>query len=115
MALGMLEHFDLDPFDADDIEVRHLQIETMKAAFADVYQYVGDADYMRDVSAADLLDSAYLEQRARTINREKATLFSHGKLPQGGTIYLTAADASGMMVSFIQSNYMGFGLSLIHI
>ena len=31
----------------------------------------------------------------------------------GGTIYLSAADSSGMMVSFIQSNYMGFGSGVV--
>lgn len=113
MALGMLNHFDLDQYAADDIEVRHLQIEAMKAAFADVYQYVGDQDYMDKVTAADLLDDAYLEQRARSINIDKATHFSAGKPPQGGTIYLTAADASGMMVSYIQSNFMGFGSGVV--
>ena len=113
MALGMLEHFDLDPYQADDVVVRHLQIETMKAAFADVYQHVGDPDYMHAVSADDLLDDAYLSERARTIKKDSATLFSSGKPPGGGTIYLTAADASGMMVSFIQSNFMGFGSGVV--
>ncbi|MEM7260276.1 MAG: gamma-glutamyltransferase, partial [Pseudomonadota bacterium] len=113
MALGMLEHFDLDELEADSVDARHLQIECMKAAFADVYQYVGDQDYMHEVSAADLLDAGYLEQRARSISKDKATLFSHGNPPQGGTIYLTAADANGMMVSFIQSNYMGFGSGVV--
>jgi gamma-glutamyltranspeptidase/glutathione hydrolase len=39
--------------------------------------------------------------------------FAAGKPPQGGTVYLTAADASGMMVSMIQSNYMGFGSGVV--
>ena len=33
--------------------------------------------------------------------------------PRSGTVYLTAADASGMMVSYIQSNYMGFGSGVV--
>jgi len=113
MALGMLKHFELDHLNADDVNVRHLQIETMKAAFADVYQFVGDPDYMHKVTALDLLNDDYLEQRARTINKDKATHFSSGSPPHGGTIYLTAADASGMMVSYIQSNFMGFGSGVV--
>ena len=44
---------------------------------------------------------------------DQATRASHGTPPKGGTIYLTAADESGMMVSFIQSNYMGFGSGVV--
>jgi len=44
---------------------------------------------------------------------ERAQSFGHGAPPKGGTVYLTAADASGMMVSYIQSNYMGFGSGVV--
>jgi gamma-glutamyltranspeptidase/glutathione hydrolase len=56
-----------------------------------------------------MLDSAYLASRARLIDLQRAQDFGAGNPVKGGTIYLTAADESGMMVSFIQSNYMGFG------
>src|SRR6202007_1032736 len=39
--------------------------------------------------------------------------FRCGNPVKGGTIYLTAADERGMMVSFIQSNYMGFGSGVV--
>lgn len=113
MALGMLDHFDLQGMSPDSVEVRHLQIEAMKAAFADVYRYVGDIRYMKDVTVDDLLDKSYLASRAKLIDPAKATSFSHGQPPKGGTIYLTAADSDGMMVSFIQSNYMGFGSGVV--
>jgi gamma-glutamyltranspeptidase/glutathione hydrolase len=61
------------------------------------------------VSANDMLDDAYLRSRAKLIRMNKAQEFGAGNFVKGGTIYLTAADESGMMVSFIQSNYMGFG------
>lgn len=113
MALGMLQHFDLEKLHPDSIEVRHLQIEAMKAAFADVYQYVADPEAMQSVTAEHLLDPIYLKDRAARINRDAATLFGAGEPPSGGTIYLTAADANGMMVSYIQSNFMGFGSGVV--
>jgi gamma-glutamyltranspeptidase/glutathione hydrolase len=56
-----------------------------------------------------MLDDAYLASRAKLIDMRKAQDFGAGNPVKGGTIYLTAADENGMMVSFIQSNYMGFG------
>ena len=56
-----------------------------------------------------MLDDAYLAARAKLIDMKKAQDFGAGNPVKGGTIYLTAADENGMMVSFIQSNYMGFG------
>jgi gamma-glutamyltranspeptidase/glutathione hydrolase len=60
-----------------------------------------------------MLDDGYLASRARLIDPTRAQSYGPGHQPQGGTIYLTAADASGMMVSFIQSNYMGFGSGVV--
>ena len=60
-----------------------------------------------------MLDDGYLAERARLIDSKRAQVFSHGHAPRGGTIYLSAADERGMMVSFIQSNYMGFGAGVV--
>jgi gamma-glutamyltranspeptidase/glutathione hydrolase len=108
IALGILEHFDLSGMDADGVDAQHLQIEAMKLAFADTYKYVSDSATM-DVSVEHMLDDSYLAARAKLIDRHKAQDFKAGNPVKGGTIYLTAADESGMMVSMIQSNYMGFG------
>lgn len=112
IALGLLREKGLENLDPDSVEARHLQIEAMKCAFADVYEHVADPAWMR-VRPEALLDPAYLAERARDIRPDRATHFSAGQPPAGGTIYLTAADASGMMVSFIQSNYMGFGSGVV--
>lgn len=112
MALGILEHFDLASLGVDSVESQHLQVEAMKCAFADVYAQVADPRHMR-VRPEALLDPAYLAERARLIRRDRATEFGAGTPPAGGTIYLTAADSRGMMVSFIQSNYMGFGSGVV--
>lgn len=108
MALGILEHFDLAALPVDGVDAQHLQIEAMKLAFADVYRYVAEPSSMA-VSVAQMLDGGYLASRAKLIDMHKAQDFGAGNPARGGTIYLTAADESGMMVSFIQSNFTGFG------
>lgn len=112
MAMGIASHFDLEALGPDSVESQHLQIEAMKLAFADVYRYVSDPRSM-EVSTEDMLDADYLAARARLIDPHRAQAYGPGTPPQGGTIYLTAADESGMMVSFIQSNYMGFGSGVV--
>ena len=113
MALGMLEHFDLRSHAVDSADSVHLQIEAIKLAFADAWRYVGDIDAMVEVTPRHLLDKQYLKSRAKLIDAKRAQHFGHGTPPRSGTVYLTAADASGMMVSFIQSNYLGFGSGVV--
>ena len=113
MALGMLDKMDLGAYPIDSVMSQHLQIEAMKLAFADTYRWVADIRAMTQVTAADLLSDAYLAERAKLIDPRRATDFPHSTPPSGGTIYLTAADESGMMVSLIQSNYMGFGSGIV--
>jgi gamma-glutamyltranspeptidase/glutathione hydrolase len=112
MALGILEGFDLGAIPVDSADSLHLQIEAMKLAFADIYEYVSDADTMR-VRNADLLDKEYLRTRTRLIDMKKAQTPQYGVPASGGTVYLTAADATGMMVSYIQSNYQGLGSGIV--
>ena len=108
IALGILGHFDMAGLARDGVDSQHVQIEAMKLAFADVYRYIADPRSMQ-VQTEQLLDPQYLAQRARLIDLHQAQDFGAGNPVKGGTVYLTAADESGMMVSFIQSNYMGFG------
>jgi gamma-glutamyltranspeptidase / glutathione hydrolase len=111
IALGILEHFDMGSYPVDSADSVHLQIEAVKLAFADAQAYVADIQHM-PVRPECLLDKEYLGQRAKLIDRSRARPASAGT-PRGGTVYLTAADASGMMVSMIQSNYMGFGSGIV--
>ncbi|HUJ86011.1 MAG TPA: gamma-glutamyltransferase family protein [Burkholderiales bacterium] len=112
IALGILENFDLASHAVDSADSVHLQIEAVKLAFADAQAYVADIDYM-PFPPARMLDKGYLASRAKLIDMSKAQPFAAGTPPKGGTVYLTAADASGMMVSMIQSNYMGFGSGVV--
>ncbi len=114
IALGLLDKLDLARFgDPDSLDAQHLQIEAMKLAFADTYRWVADESAMTQVKPADLLSDGYLSERVKLIDPKRATHFQHGQPPRGGTIYLTAADERGMMVSLIQSNYMGFGSGVV--
>ncbi|MEM9576691.1 MAG: gamma-glutamyltransferase family protein [Pseudomonadota bacterium] len=113
MGLGILASTNIRDLDADDPLALHLQIEAMKLALRDAESYVSDLDHMKTVTVEDLLDDGYLANRAREIDASRATNFGAGAPKHGGTVYLTAADASGMMVSFIQSNYAGFGSGVV--
>jgi gamma-glutamyltranspeptidase / glutathione hydrolase len=112
IALGILEHFDIAALPVDSADSVHLQIEAMKLAYADAYAYVADIDSM-GVKPERLLDADYLEQRSKLIDKTQAQVFGPGSPPNGGTVYLTAADATGLMVSMIQSNNMGFGSGVV--
>ncbi|MCR9124766.1 MAG: gamma-glutamyltransferase family protein [Rhodobacteraceae bacterium] len=113
IGLGILSHTAIRDMDADDPQALHLQIEAMKLALRDAERYVADLDHMTDVPPEALLDDGYLAARAALIDPDRATDFGAGAPRTGGTVYLTAADASGMMVSFIQSNYAGFGSGVV--
>lgn len=113
MGLGILSHTTIRDQAPDDPAALHLQIEAMKLALADAETYVADPHHMAPVSADAMLDDAYLAARAALIDPARAQDFGAGAPKDGGTVYLTAADAQGMMVSFIQSNYAGFGSGVV--
>ena len=116
IALGILKNFDLASLAVDGVDSQHLQIEAMKLAFADVYRYVAEPDSM-ECTAPQMLDADYLASRAKLIDMKRAQDFPAGNPNdphrRGGTVYLSTADESGMMVSFIQSNYLGFGSGVV--
>ena len=112
IALGILAETEIAELAPDSLMAWHLQIEAMKLAFADVDRHVADPAAMR-VTAARLLDPDYLKARARLIERGAAGKPATGVPQHGGTVYVSTADASGMMVSFIQSNFSGFGSGVV--
>ena len=111
-CLGILRHTAIADYEVDSADWQHVAIEAMKLAFADTYALVADPRNMT-VSTEAMLDDGYLADRARLIDPRRAQIFSAGTPPRGGTVYLSAADSSGMMVSLIQSNYMGFGSGVV--
>jgi gamma-glutamyltranspeptidase / glutathione hydrolase len=114
IALGILEHFDLAKLaiDVDTPESVHLQIEAMKLAFGEVYAHVGDPEHM-SVPPGELLAPARLERLAASLDARGAHDAPWGLRGLGDTVYLAAADANGMMISYIQSNANGFGSGIV--
>ena len=86
-------------------------IEAMKLAFVDGMHYVTDPRYM-GVTPAELLSKEYAAKRRELIS-DTALLPEHGDPHCGGTVYLCTADGEGNMVSYIQSNYRGFGSGVV--
>lgn len=112
MGLGILAAAPHGGSHADNPDEVHVTIEATKLAMADLYRHVGDVDAMR-ISPEALLDPDYLASRARLIDPAAAGDPGYGTPRPGGTVCLSAADADGMMISFIQSNYMGFGSGVV--
>jgi gamma-glutamyltranspeptidase / glutathione hydrolase len=88
-----------------------MQIEAMKLAFADAHRYVADPE-RRPVPVDELLAKDYAANRAALIG-DAALLAAPGAPAGTETVYLCAADSSGMMVSFIQSSFDGFGSHVV--
>ncbi|UCZ54103.1 gamma-glutamyltransferase [Bacillus shivajii] len=109
MALNMLKD---ETFSTrDDEDTLHKQIEAMKLAFTDGEKYITEEKEM-SVPVDSLLSDAYAKER-RALIGEEAIQPEAGEPSKGGTVYLATADREGNMVSFIQSNYMGFGSGLV--
>lgn len=140
IALGILEGFDIAPLGHVSKDELHLVIEGLKLAFSDAYAFVADP-LVSDVPTEALLNKDYLAIRRSLIDPTKAMDWPEpgdpesivvaegstavdsltrrkrnktcGRPSNSDTVYLCAADADGMMVSFIQSNYMGFGSGIV--
>ncbi len=109
IALSILKGFEFST--KETVETYHKQIEAMKLAFADGQRYVADSNNM-SVGATELLSENYASSR-RTLIGDRALIPKAGQPAKGGTVYLATADNEGNMVSFIQSNYMGFGSGIV--
>lgn len=109
IALNILKGFEFTS--KDNPETYHRQIEAMKLAFSDGKRFITESKQMH-ITVEKLLSPGYAEERRKLIG-EEAQIPSPGRPPKGGTVYLATADSMGNMVSYIQSNYMGFGSGLV--
>jgi len=108
-ALNILKEFSFP--EKESAETAHRQIEAVKMAFADAFACVTDPDRMA-FDFRNLLDPAYGARRAAEIGA-RAKVYGSVVPPKSGTVYLCCADGEGNMVSYIQSNYMGFGSGIV--
>lgn len=109
MALNILDQLDFPRLRPE--ENYHLAIEALKLAYADGKAHIAEPSAMR-VGLSELLSPSYALERSRLIGN-LALEPAPGTPPRGGTVYLATADKEGNMVSYIQSNYLGFGSGLV--
>jgi len=105
IALGILDEL---PVESPGARREHVHVEAMKRALVDRDAHLTDPEHMT-VDVQSLLEPERLARAAATIDPDRAADLAAGRAATGGTIYLCAADANGMIVSLIQSNYAGFG------
>ncbi len=108
MALNLLKNKEFTQGSTDTL---HQQIEATKIAFSDTLKYVTDSKFMK-LNPNYLISDEYVELRKKDIT-DKALLHEPIEYNKAGTVYLATADKDGNMVSFIQSNYMGFGSGIV--
>lgn len=109
MGLNTIKNLEVNGYGS--VDTLHKQFESMKLAFADGLNYISDPKVM-DVTFDELLSDAYGKKRAELIE-DQAIEPIVGQPQRSGTVYLATADKDGNMVSYIQSNYMGFGSGIV--
>ena len=109
MALNILKEFEFAQRDSSD--TCHKQIEALKLAYGDGKAFITQPEHM-PFSVADLLAEPFARQR-RDLIGDKALTPTVGQPTKGGTVYLATADSQGNMVSFMQSNFRGFGSGVV--
>src|SRR5690606_4663309 len=108
-----LEGYDFAPLPHRSAEEIHRTVEALKLAFADAHRYVADPSRV-PVPVEGMLSKGYAARRRELVDLGRANAEPVPGMPDAGdTVYLCTADASGQMVSFIQSNYMGFGSGVV--
>jgi gamma-glutamyltranspeptidase / glutathione hydrolase len=117
--LNIMEHFPMAQYGHNSVDALHVMIEAKKLAYADMYKYVGDPRFT-PIPVTELISKDLAAKRAQLIDMNKAAcqvvpsdisaeLNKHGN----STIYLSAIDKDGNIVSLIQSNYAGYGTGFV--
>jgi gamma-glutamyltranspeptidase/glutathione hydrolase len=126
--LNILEGVDIKSLGHNSAGYLHMVTESKKIAFADRAAYLADRNAMAKDAMKTLLSKDYAALRRKDIDPQKAGTYRAGIVPgaptssgevdflgldQGDTIYLTAADGQGLVVSLIQSLFAGFGAGIV--
>ena len=114
IALNILEDLDIESFNPLAAQRLHLEIESMRLAFADTSWYLADPTFSQ-VPVQELLSKAYARERRKLIDPNHATVDKEKGIPVASTdtVYFCVVDRSGNACSFINSNYMGFGTGIV--
>ena len=113
--LAMLREFDLRKMGHNSVEYLHTLIEIKKIVYEDRARFYADPKFAK-MNLDRLISREYALERLKLFNPRKAMQSipaGEGILRNGDTVYLTVADGEGNMVSFIQSNYLGFGSGVV--
>ena len=121
----MAKSHDLASMTQNSADYLHTLVELKKLAFADRDRWVADPN-SANVPVDQLLDADYLKNRAQLINMSVAAESAEpgfgdeilaepngNRSDAGDTVFITAVDQWGNAVSWIQSNFAGFGSGLL--
>ncbi|KAK6950645.1 hypothetical protein Daesc_007169 [Daldinia eschscholtzii] len=122
MALGIIQELEAagkiptwSPADFNTAPYLHAIIEALRIAFADASWFVTDPNVTK-VPTPGLISQPYLAERAALFNPDKASqVIDHGSpaLQSSDTVYFAVSDSEGNAISFINSNYGGFGTCIV--
>ena len=119
MMLNIMEQYPLGDWGFHSAKALHVMIEAKKLAYADLIRYIGDPGFSK-LPVDALLSKAHGAQRSKVIDMNKAAcnvepahLEGYTNAAGQDTIYLSAIDKDGNIVSLIQSNYSDFGSGLV--
>lgn len=111
--LNILENYNLKEMGLFSAEYLHLFVEAKKLAFADRAKYYADPNFSQ-IPVSQLISKSYAKERSSLIDLKSSALVDQpGEMKAGDTVYLTAADQYGNMISLIQSNYRGMGSGMV--
>lgn len=110
--LNILEGYDLKSLGHNMADYLHLIVEAKKAAFSDRAKYIADPAF-NDLPTEKMISKAYAAERRKKIDMDKAAAADFWDLKSSDTVYLTAADRFGNVISFITSIYKAFGSGIV--
>ncbi len=111
IAMKIVQESGIDLSNCDDPRVLHIQIESMKRAFADAHAFVADPDISGD--CGDLLENTRIQQHCSSIKNEASDIDTNAIPRYSSTVYLATGDSYEIQCSFIQSNFEGFGSGIV--